>query len=128
MGITLSTPARNAACDAIVDLVDGGTGDANGDLVFMTSGDSEVATLALAAPAFGASSTGTATANTIADDASATGGTTALFKIQNKSNSEIFRGTVTATGGGGDIEMSSVVVGATDTVSVSSLTATMPAS
>jgi hypothetical protein len=51
MGITLSTPARNAACDAIVDLVDGGTGDANGDLVFMTSGDSEVATLALAAPA-----------------------------------------------------------------------------
>ncbi len=126
MAITLTTAARNAACDAIVDLVDVGTTDANGDIVFMTSGSVEVATLALAAPAFGASSVGVATANTVSSDTNATGGTVALFKIQNKDNTEIFRGAVTVSSG--DINLSSLVVGATDTVSMSSLTVTMPAS
>ena len=126
MAITLTTAARNAACDAIVDLVDVGTTDANGDIVFMTSGSVEVATLALADPAFGASSVGVATANTVANDTNATGGTVALFKIQNKDNTEIFRGAVTVSSG--DINLSSLVVGATDTVSMSSLTVTMPAS
>jgi hypothetical protein len=126
MAITLTTAARNAACDAIVDLVDVGTTDANGDIVFMTSGSVEVATLALTAPAFGASSDGVATANTVANDTNATGGTVALFKIQNKDNTEIFRGAVTVSSG--DINLSSLVVGATDTVSMSSLTVTMPAS
>ena len=126
MAITLTTAARNAACDAIVDLVDVGTTDANGDIVFMTSGSVEVATLALSAPAFGASSDGVATANTVANDTNATGGTVALFKIQNKDNTEIFRGAVTVSSG--DINLSSLVVGATDTVSMSSLTVTMPAS
>jgi hypothetical protein len=126
MAITLTTAARNAACDAIVDLVDVGTTDANGDIVFMTSGSVEVATLALAAPAFGASSDGVATANAVANDTNATGGTVALFKIQNKDNTEIFRGAVTVSSG--DINLSSLVVGATDTVSMSSLTVTMPAS
>jgi hypothetical protein len=126
MAITLTTAARNAACDAIVDLVDVGTTDANGDIVFMTSGSVEVATLALSAPAFGASSVGVATANTVSSDTSATGGTVALFKIQNKDNTEIFRGTVTVSSG--DINLSSLTVGASDTVSMSSLTVTMPAS
>lgn len=126
MAITLTTAARNAACDAIVDLVDVGTTDANGDIVFMTSGSVEVATLALTDPAFGASSDGVATANTVANDTNATGGTVALFKIQNKDNTEIFRGAVTVSSG--DINLSSLVVGATDTVSMSSLTVTMPAS
>jgi len=126
MGLTLTTAARNAACDAIVDLFDGGTTDANGDLVFMTSGDVEVATLALANPAFGAASVGVATANAIADDTNATGGTVALFKLQNRDNTEVIRGTVAVSGG--DINLSSLAVGATDTVQMTSLTVTMPAS
>jgi len=60
MAITLSTAARNAAADAVVDLIDGGTGA--GNLVFQTSGDVEVATLAFSATAFGGASSGTATA------------------------------------------------------------------
>ena len=126
MGITLTTAARNAACDAIVDLVDGGTTDANGDLVIMTSGDVEVATLAMSNPAFGAASTGVATASAISDDTSATGGTAALHKIQNRDNTEIWRGTVGS--GSGDLDLSSVTIGAGDTVSVSSYTLTVPAS
>lgn len=126
MGITLTTTARNAACDAVVDLIDVGTGDANGDLVIMTSGDAEVATLAFSNPAFGAASSGVATAATISDDTSATGGTAALFKFQNRDNAEVLRGTVGTSGA--DLIISSLSIGAGDTISVSSFTVTMPAS
>lgn len=128
MSITLTTSARNAAANAVVDLLDVGTTDANGDLVIMTSGDVEVATLGLSNPAFGAAATGVATASAITSDTSATGGTAALHKMQNRDNTEVWRGTVTATGGGGDIELSSVSIGAGDTVAVSSYTYTQPAS
>jgi len=128
MAVTLTTAARNAACNAVVDLCDAGSSDANGDLVFQTSGDVEVATLALSNPAFGAAATGVATASAISDDTNATGGTVANFILQDRDNTEVLRGSVSATGGGGDIELSSLAVGAGDTVSVSSLTVTMPAS
>jgi len=128
MGITLTTAARNAAANAVVDLLDAGSGDANGDLVIMTSGDVEVATLAFSNPAFGAAATGVATADTITSDTDATGGTAAKFKVQDRDNTEVFRGTVTATGGGGDLELSSTSIGAGDTVGVSSFTYTQPAS
>lgn len=122
MAITHSTTVRNGLADYAVDAIDGGAGDANGDLVIMTSGDVEVATLAFSDPAFGAAGSGTATANAISDDTNATGGTAALFKVQDKSNTEVFRGTVTATGGGGDLQLSSVSIGASDTVSITSFT------
>ena len=124
MALTHTTAARNAAVDGVVDLIDAGSTDANGDLVIMTSGDVEVAILAMANPAFGAASSAVATAGTITDDTNATGGTAAKFKIQDRDNTEIVQGSVTATGGGGDIELSSVTIGATDTVSMSSLTYT----
>lgn len=124
--VTLTTAARNAAANAIVDLVDAGTTDANGDLVIMTSADAEVATLAFSAPAFGAAATGVATAGTISDDTNATGGTAAKFKWQDKDNAEVLQGTVGTSGT--ELIMSSVTVGAGDTVSCSSFTLTMPAS
>jgi len=128
MAVTLSTAARNAACDAIVDLADVGTTDANGDLVIMTAGDVEIATLALSDPAFGASVSGVSTANTITSDTNATGGTAALFKVVDKDNTEVWRGTVGATGSGADLELSALVIGAGDTVTVTSFTFTVPAS
>jgi len=126
MAVTLTTAARNAAANAIVDLIDVGSTDANGDLVIMTSGDAEVATLAMTNPAFGAAATGVATAAAISDDTNATGGTAALFKFQDRDNTEVFRGSVGTSGE--DLNLSSVVIGAGDTVSISSFTATMPAS
>jgi hypothetical protein len=123
MALTHTTAVRNVLADATVDAIDAGATDTTGDLIIMTSGDVEVATLTwTATPAFGAASGGTATMNAINDDTSATGGTAALFKFQNRDNVEIFRGTVTATGGGGDLTLSSTSVGATDTVSITSFT------
>lgn len=127
---SIATSVRNAMCDAAVDLIDGGTTDATGDIQLTTSGDVEVALLTFANPAFGAASTGVATANSITDDTSATGGSlsSGKIKLRDRDNNVLWVGTVTATSGGGDLEISSLTVGAGDTVSISSMTVTMPAS
>ena len=111
---------RNSVADLVVDLIDAGAGA--GYIEFQTSGDVEVATCPFGDPAFGAAATGTATANAITDDSSATGGTIAKFRIKDSDNTEVFSGTVTVTSGGGDIELTSVIIGAGDTVSMTSLT------
>lgn len=123
MAVTHPTAVRNAIADAVVDSID--TGGA-GSLIFQTSGDAEVATLTFSATAFGAASSGTATAAAITSDTDATGGTVAKFKIQNGSAADAgFAGAVGTSGS--DINLSSLTVGAGDTVSISSLTYTAPA-
>lgn len=123
MAVTHPTAVRNAIADAVVDSIDSGGA---GSLIFQTSGDVEVATLTFSATAFGAASGGTATAAAITSDTSATGGTVAKFKIQNGSAADAgFAGAVSTSGS--DINLSSLTVGAGDTVSISSLTYTAPA-
>jgi hypothetical protein len=126
MATTLSTAARNAACNAIVDLVDGGTTDSAGDIVLMGSGDVEVATCLMSNPAFGAAATGVATAAAIASDTNATGGTIFAFKVVDRDNAELWRGSVGTTGSGADLEMSTTLIGAGDTVAITSYTFTVP--
>lgn len=65
------TAAINAACDAIVDLVD--VGGAGVIILEIANQTTEVATLTFAATAFGAAAAGVATANAIVNDSSATG-------------------------------------------------------
>ena len=124
MAITLTTAARNAACDAIVDLLDAGAGA--GTLEFQTSGDVEVATLTFSDPAFGAAATGVATASAITSDTNATGGTVAKFRVFDSDSNEVLSGSVGTSGQ--DINLNTLSVAASDTVAVSSLTVTMPAS
>lgn len=107
-------------CDFVVDQLDEGTPP--GSLVLQTSGDIEVATLTLANPAFGAAVNGTATAGSITDDTSATGGTVAKARLKNAAGTDKMICSVTATGGGGDIELDTVVITAGQNVSISSLT------
>jgi hypothetical protein len=121
---TLSTKARNAACDAVVDLMDEGAGA--GKLVFRTSGDAEVATLTFSDPAFGAAATGVATASAITSDTSATGGTTTKATLED-SDAEVML-TATVATSAADINLSSTTIGVGDTVAVSALTVTCPAS
>jgi len=125
MALTHVTAVRNSLAEVVSTATDAGAGA--GQLVIMTSGDVEVATLTFSDPAFGAAASGSITANAITDDASATGGTAALFKVTDSTGAEVYRGTVTATGGGGDLELSSVTISAGDAVSVSSLVYTASA-
>lgn len=125
MAVTHPDAVRNTIADLVVDAIDAGAGA--GTLQFQTSGDVEVATLTFADPAFGAAASGTATAAAITEDADATGGTIAKFRIFDSDSNEIAQGSVTDTGSGGDIELSSVVVSVGQTVSLDSLTYTAPA-
>jgi hypothetical protein len=106
-------------------LLDGGTGDATGDIAFSTSAPATLCICNLANPAFGNSSTGVATANAIAQGTVSTGGTIALALFRNRANTEIFRCAVGTSGS--DINLSSVVVNTSDTIDVTSLTYTQPA-
>jgi len=120
----LETAARNAACNAIVDLIDAGSGA--GTLVFQTSGDVEVATLTFSDPAFGNAASGVATASAITSDTSATGGTISQASFFDSDDNKILEATCGTSGA--DINLTSLTVVATETVSVSSLTVTVPAS
>jgi hypothetical protein len=124
MAVTHPAAVRNGVADFVVDQLDEGVPP--GNLVFRTSGDVEVATLPLSNPAFGAAAAGVATAGAITSDTNATGGTVAKATLENAAATKKIECSVTGTGGGGDIEMSSVSVGAGDTVSCSSLTYTAP--
>lgn len=129
MAITLETAARNAACDAIVDLIDAGAGAGTMEIKSADSsvaGTNEVATVTFSDPAFGAASGGTATASAITDDTNATGGTAATFTIFDSDGNPVLRGSVGTSGE--DLNLSSVSIGAGDTVSITSFTVTQPAS
>ena len=121
MALTHTTATRNELADLIRNLVDAGTTDTTGDLIIMAGDDSSVASLSwTATPSFDSASGGNITMSAINDDTSAPGGTAAAFKFQNRDNTEVFRGTVTVTSGGGDIELSSINIGPGDTVSITS--------
>ena len=125
MAVTHPTATRNSIADHVVDKLDVGSTNATGRLFLNTSGDVEVATLNFANPAFGAAAAGVATANTIADDTSATGGTTTKCELVDRDETIIVQGSVGTSGT--DIILSSNIIGATDTVQISSLTYTAPA-
>lgn len=118
----LATAARNAAVNAIAALLNGGT------IRFETSANNEVATCGFSATAFGAAASGTATANAISSDTNADGGTVDHALLRDSSAATIITATCTATGGGGDIELTSLAIGAGDTLAVNSMTLTQPAS
>jgi hypothetical protein len=124
MAVTHPTAIRNLMCDLVVDQLDLNTPP--GKLVFLTSGNVPVATLTLANPAFGAAANGTATANAIAPDTNAAGGTIAKAELRQGAATPVVLCSVTATGGGGDITLNSVVISAGQQVSLTSLTYSAP--
>jgi hypothetical protein len=126
--VTHTDAVRNGIANYVVDLIDAGT---DGKLVFRITGSTaaspatEVATLTFSATAFGAATGGVATTNAITSDTSATGGTAAFATLEDSAATVCAHCTVGTSGA--DINMSSVVIGAGDTVSVSALTYTAPA-
>lgn len=126
MAVTHSTAARNAATDAVTALI-----STSGKLVFRISPSSVaspgavVATLTFSATAFGASSSGTATANAITSDTNAAGNASpvAFATLQTSGGTIVVHCAVAASGS--DINLTNgLTVSAGDTVSCSSLTYT----
>ena len=129
MEITIA--ARNAAGTALTDLLNTGsiqirTGASPG--VDSAATGTLLATLPLSASAFGTWSAGSATANAITQDASADAtGTAGYFRALNSGSGAVIDGTVTATGGGGDLELNSVSIVAAATVDITSWVINHPA-
>jgi hypothetical protein len=124
MAVTHPVAVRNALADYVVDQLD--LNAPPGKLVLLTNANSAVAILTFANPAFGSAAAGTATANAISDDTNALGGTIVKGELRNGAGTTIAMFSVTASGGGGDLQMNSVVVSAGQTVRVSALTYSGP--
>ena len=124
MTVTHSAQARNDMADAILALIDAGAGA--GKLVFRATGQgAEIATLVFSNPA-GTVTGPTLTWSAITSDTSATGGTVADASIEDDSAGAVVL-TDAVQVSGGDIDLSSLVIGAGDTVSCSALSWTAPA-
>ena len=126
MAVTLETSARNAACNAIVDLVDAGAG-AGTLILYLANGSTEVATLTFSDPAFGNAATGVATASAITSDTSATGNAAAatIAKFVDSNAAVVLSCSVGI--GSGDIQLSNNVIATGETVAITALTVTVPA-
>lgn len=120
---------RNAIVDLIVDKCDEGSDNAAGALVIMDSDSNTLVTHDLSNPAFGDAASGQATADTITDATVSTSGTAAKFELQDRDRDTVASGTITVSGGGGDIEAGGATLAMTagQTSSISSLIYNGPA-
>lgn len=115
MALTHVTTVRNTLAEAIRTAVDTGGGTAILRIEDST-GPTTLMDFNLLDPAYGAPAAGTITLNGTPIGSTAVGsGTADRFLVFSKASSEVFRGTVTGTGGGGDLEIDNpnIVVGQT---------------
>lgn len=134
MTTRLATAARNAAANAVVDLIDAGA--AAGTLkiytgsVGATPNDTPAGTLLATIPwddpAFGNAATGVATANDPDPATGSAAGTAGCFLVEDSDGNNVFDGTVTATGGGGDLELATTTISVGVTIDITSFTYTQP--
>lgn len=128
MAITHNTATRNAMGDAVDDQVNAGTTDAQGDFVLLeSSGPTDLVEINLQDPAFGAAAAGVLTlqGTPLQNDATASG-TADAFEIRDRDNAVVIDGSVTGTGGGGDVEIDNPSINSGQTVELDSLTWTAP--
>jgi hypothetical protein len=121
MALTLQTTLADDILDALDTEINSGTAQTGGKLVIETTADAEISLHRFSNPAFGASASGTITmASPPKDDTNATAGTAAQFSIYDRDDTKILEGVVQVTGA--DLDLSSLAVGAGDTVSLTSFT------
>lgn len=135
MGFRLATALRNAVSNAITTLVDAGSGP--GKIQIYTGAQPTnpntaasgtlLATFTLADPSFGAAASGTITLQGV--PLSTTGlaaGTAGWFRALDSADNAVCDGTVSATGGGGQIELNTTTVSVGLNLQITSGTITMP--
>lgn len=139
----ISTTARNAACDAIVDLLDAGSGAATLEIWEAVAGSNPPATpatsisddntnykllavLTFSDPAFGSSSSGTATASSITQDSSVNkSGTAEFWRAKDSDGNCVMQGSCGTSGADLNFNTTTFVQGGV--CQVTSFTVTVPA-
>lgn len=137
MATRLATAARNAATNAVVALVDADVGA--GTIQIRTGAQPAtandpatgtlLATLTLADPSFAAAVAGVATldATPVLSTTGVAAGTAGWFRMLDNSGDTVLDGAVTATGGGGEMELNTTTISIGVTVEVTAGTLTTPA-
>lgn len=134
MVLGLVTALRNALLDQFTARMDGGSGAALLRIYDGTrpatggAATTLLAELTLSDPSAAAAAGGVLTLSAIAQDAAAnaTGFATWFRIVQSDGTTHVMDGSVTATGGGGDIELNTVSIVTSAIVSVTAFTITAP--
>jgi len=121
MSVLKSTVAKNAACNAVVDLIDTGSLRPYGTLNILTADSTVLSALRLTNPSFSNAVDGTATASTIYDNTSFIDGTAAFFGFYNRDSTYIWGGNITTVGGGGIMELNALSIPQDATFSITSV-------
>jgi len=129
MAMRNGTAARNAACDAIAALLNGGTIQVRTGVAPTNVSDAAqgtlLGTLSFSATAFGAASSGVATANSITSDTSAdASGTVGHARLLSSGGTAIMD--CTCAQGSGDISFDNGTIVAGGVIAITSLTITVP--
>lgn len=131
MAERLNDAARNRLADSVGDDFNNGTlkiytgsqpaagGAASGTLLV---------TITLPADAMAAASAGVASKSGTWSGTAGNTGTAGWFRIESSAGSRWYDGAVTATGGGGEIELASTSITSSQVVTITSFTITQPAS
>jgi hypothetical protein len=131
MATRIPTASRNAAVNGVVDQLDAaaGTVEIRTGSQPASANDAAtgtlLATLTLPAPAFGAGSTGVATANSISTVQGVADGTAGWFRCKTNGGATVIDGSVSTSGA--DMNLNTTTISTGVDVTVSSWTITMPA-
>lgn len=125
MSITHTTAIRNGLADYIgTALLTGSSQEAR---LVLRDSSTVIVSFDLASTPFGSASSGVITAGSMPRSAAAVAsGEVDNFILQDQAGTTVLSGTVTATGGGGDVEVSNVNIASGQDCSLESLTYTAP--
>lgn len=127
---SIANAVRSGMCDALVAPIDAGAGA--GKVKIYTAGKALLlVTITLNDPAFGAAVDGVSSISLVPSTPTGTAGNTgnaAVAVFTDSDNITAFEGTITVTGGGGAIEIASLVITSGQIVVITGGSITVPAS
>lgn len=118
--------AMNAACNAIVQLVNG-PDSSRGRLGIFDDSSTAITYMNFSYPAYRDSTNGIAQANPIADSTAYVDGTASWFGVFNSAHTRLWTGTVTDQTGSGDLRLNLITIPKDTTVSITSAYYKVPA-
>lgn len=126
MGITHSTAIRNGLADLVVDSLDAGAAAGKLKIYSDTGLTTLLATFTLADPAFGAASSGQATASAITPITASASGTALAFSATDSDDVVKFQGDVGVSGSGAACILNTTAIVSGGALSVNTFTYAAP--